>query len=295
MIAILLNSSEISESIRLSFSICINNLFPSLIPFMILSNILIKYNFIEALNEIFGNIIKKTFGINKNCSFAVILSMFTGTPSNGKYLKDLYENKLIDNIDIQKSLNFCHFANPIFILSTIGHDFLNNKRIGLIILISHYLGSFIIGFFKKSKINKEIYINKNINNENRKNFINIFNNSINDTVNNLILILGVITVCLVISTILNNIFNINNNFKFIYGLLEITQGLKYLSLSNFNILVKSIISTFLISFGGISIHIQVFSIIENKKIRYLPYLFSRIIHGILSCFICFILMYIYKI
>ena len=85
------------------------------------------------------------------------------------------------------------------------------------------------------------------------------------------------------------------NKKFLYGLIEITQGLKYLSLSNLSIYVKTIIASFIISFGGISIHAQVFSILDNKKIRYMPYLLSRIIHGIISSIITIILLTIYHI
>lgn len=285
---ILYNSYEIMQSIRFSFSLCINNLFPSLIPFMLLSNILINYDFINDLSNIFKNITTKFFKINKNCSFALVMSMISGSPSNAKYLKDLSDNNLIDNIDIQKSLNFCHFTNPIFIIGTIGYNFLNNKKLGLIILISHLASSFVIGVFNKKR--KNIKTSNTSVKKNRNNFISILKESINSTIDTLFLILGIITTCIIITTIINNIFNINNNYKFFFGLLEITQGLKYLSLSNLNINIKTIISSFLISFGGLCIHAQVFSILNNKKIRYTPYLISRIIHGLLSSIITYFLI-----
>lgn len=290
---ILLNSIDIIESIKLSFSICINNLFPSLIPFMLLSNILINYNFVNDLSNIFKNIMIKVFSVNKNCAFAFIMSMISGTPSNAKYLKDLLDVNLIDLKDCQKCLNFCHFTNPIFILGTIGYTFLGNKKLGLIILISHYISTILIGLFYRKK--NLININKEHNlKTNKKSFIVILNNSINSTINTLLLILGIITTCLIVTSILNNILNLDTNYKFIYGLIEITQGLKYLSLSDLNITLKTILSCFLISFGGICIHMQVFSILENKKIKYLPYLLSRILHGILSSIICFITLNIFN-
>ena len=291
MIFILYNYVEVTESIKLSFNICINNLFPSIIPFMILSNIFVSFNFIEPICDTIGVVINKVFKVNKYCAFACLFSMFTGAPSNAKYLNDLYTNKLITTYDISKCIRFCHYNNPIFILSTIGVNFLNNKKIGIIILISHILGSFIIGIFNKKDFNTyNIKVSKK-----KKRFINVLNESIIDTTNNLILILGVITVWLIITTLINNIVNINYNYKFIYGFFEITQGLKYISLSNFSIIFKAVVSTFLISFGGLSIHMQVFSILDNKKIKYIPYLISRIIHGIISSLICLILINIYKI
>ena len=284
---LLFNSFEIIESIKFSFSICFNNLFPSLIPFMLLSNVLIQYNFIDELSSIFNKIMTKIFKINKNCSFAVIMSILSGTPSNAKYLKDLYDNNLITINDIKKCLNFCHFTNPIFILGTIGLTFLNSKKLGLIILISHYLSSILLGIFNKKE---NIIFIENKKMKEKNSFINILNNSIINTSNTLLLILGIITTCIIITTIINKTFNISENYKFVYGFIEITQGLKYLSLSNLSIELKTILSCFLISFGGLCIHLQVFSILDNKKIRYITYLISRIIHSILSSFICFILL-----
>ena len=290
-IIILINSFEIIESIRLSFSICINNLFPSLIPFMLLSNILIKYNFIDDLSDIFKNLMTKFFKVNKNCSFAFIMSILSGTPSNSKYLKDLLDNNLISIDDCCNCLKFCHFTNPIFILGTIGSTFLNNKKMGLIILFSHYISNFIIGFFnKKSKI----ILNKNIQKDNiNNNFISILKDSIKNTLDTLFLILGIITTCLILTCLIGNLFNIPNNFKYLYGLIEITQGLNYLSITNLNIKIKTIISSFLISFGGFCIHMQVFSILDNKKIRYFPYLISRIIHAIISSIITAVIVMLY--
>lgn len=288
---IITNSNSVINNIILSFNICFNNLFPALIPFMLLSNILIKYDFIDELSNMFKFITKKIFKVNKNCAFAIVMSIISGTPSNSKYLKDLYENNLINEQDISKCLNFCHFTNPIFIISTIGITFLNNKTLGLIVLISHYLGSFIIGIVLKNKTNDTYIEIQKIKKPNRNNnFITILNESIINTANSLLLILGIITFCLILTSLIDTIFNINNNYKYIYGLLEITQGLKYLSQSSLNILHKSMLASFLISFGGICIHMQVFSILDNKKIRYLPYLFSRILHGIISSFITYVII-----
>lgn len=285
---ILKNSIEIIESIRFSFNICVNNLFPCLIPFMIISNILINYNFVQDISDILSNITTKIFKVNKNCAFALIMSMISGTPSNSKYLKDLFNNGLINEYDISKCLCFCHFTNPIFILGTIGYSFLGNKKIGLIILISHYLGNFISGILNRNKKYKIINL-EHKSNLNKKVFINVLNESIKSTIDTLLLIMGIITSCLIITGLINSIFKINNDYKFIFGILEITQGLKYLSLSNISITLKIVISTFFITFGGFCIHLQIFSILDNNKIRYLPYFINRIFTGILSSFISLIL------
>ena len=282
------NSYEIVNSIKFSFNLCINNLFPSFIPFMLLSNFLISYNFTDELSNMFNWLMKK-FKISKNSSIIFIMSLFGGTPNNAIYINNLLKNNLINLEDGHNLLKFCHFTNPIFILSTIGYSFLGSKELGLKILIAHYSSSIIIGLTNKRKSN--YIINIETEKSKKENFINILKNSIINTSNNLLIILGVITFFIIITTIINNFLNINNDYKFLYGILEITQGLKYLSLSAINIKIKSLIAVFLISFGGISIHLQVFNIIDNKKIRYIPYFISRLVHGVISCIILAIINY----
>ncbi len=284
----LFNSSLIVNSVNFSFEICINNLFPTLFPFMILSNILMEYGFIDITSELLKKIMNKIFKVHENTTSILILSIISGSPSNAKFINDLLNKNLININQANKILLFSHFVNPLFILNTIGITFLHNKKLGIIILISHYLGNIILGIilrnYKPYKTKTKFNISKTLNTiKNKKNnFILILTNSITSSINTLIIILGVITSCLIIT----NLLNIKPPFN---GILEITQGLKYISNINNSLLIKTIITTFLISFGGFSIHAQVFSILNNKKIKYIPYLLSRLTHGIISSIMVYIL------
>lgn len=282
----LFNSSLIINSVSFSFSLCINSLFPSLFPFMILSNILMEYGFVDIASELLKPLMK-LFKSHEYGSFILILSIISGSPSNAKYIHELLNKNLINEYIATKLLLFTHFVNPLFVINTIGVSFLHNKLLGIIILISHYLGNFIVGVifrnYHKINIQNKINLCKAINSLNKKNnFINILTNSIISSINTLLIILGVITTCLIITTLID----IN---PLLTGFLEITQGLKYISTTDLDILKKLLLTTFLISFGGFSIHAQVFSILSNKKIKYIPYLLARITHGIISSIIVYIL------
>ena len=62
--------------------------------------------------------------------------------------------------------------------------------------------------------------------------------------------------------------------------------LKNLSILDMSLKVKSILSVFFISFGGLSIHLQVISSLDDK-IRYRNYLIGRIYQMIISGIIAF--------
>lgn len=228
------------------------------------------------------------------------MSIISGIPANAKYVKELYLNGLIDDKEGSKILMFTHFSNPLFILGTIAVLFLNNKEIGLLILICHYITNFIIGIMfrnycpteeKINKINfKKAILNmheKRINSN--KNFGVVLTNSLINSINTLLLILGVVTFFLVITTIIDNNFNLNNYYQSILnGFFEMTQGLKYVSILDIPLKMKAIICTMIISFGGLSSHMQVMSILSETKIKYLPFLTARIIHALISSILVYL-------
>lgn len=294
---ILSESNTIMNTVSYSFDIWINNIFPSLFPFFVLSEILIQYGFVELVSELFKPIFTKLFKINSNAAFVFIMSMISGFPSNAKYTRELYlQNKLTDK-EATKILMFSHFSNPLFILGTISITFLNDKRLGILIMISHYISNIIIGLifrnYNKSNISNEKFSiknsilkmhNKRINND--KKIGAIITSALTNSINTLLLLLGVITTFLIITTIIDNNFHPDLFSKsIISGLLEMTQGLKHVSILNISNYYKAILITAILSFGGLSVHTQIISIISDTKIRYLPFLLARILHVIISVLI----------
>ena len=73
------------------------------------------------------------------------------------------------------------------------------------------------------------------------------------------------------------------------GILEMTMGIKELSLFPIPDIYKIVITTMFLSFGGLSVHMQVLSQIADKDISYLPFFFARIIHALLSGLIVYFL------
>ncbi|MBQ8472116.1 MAG: hypothetical protein IJ501_01290, partial [Bacilli bacterium] len=197
-------------------------------------------------------------------------------------IKNLLDDNLINIKEANKLLLFTHFSNPLFIIESIGINFLNNKKIGILILIVHYLTNLIIGL-----INRNYYVNLENKNssfkKNRTSFVKCLTSSIYNTIKILFLLYGIITIFMIITTIIKENLVLNSAFSsLLCGLLEMTQGINYVSLLNIPINLKATIITFFISFGGFSIHMQVFSILSDYKIKYKDYFLARIIHGIIA-------------
>jgi len=297
----LTESKSILESMNFSFQIWIDNIFPSLFPFFVLSELLINFGFVDFLGEILNPLMHKLFKSKGEAGFALAMSMVSGFPSGAKYTRELYNQRIINEHEASKLLTFTHFSSPMFILGTISVSFLNNTEVGLLILISHYLTNIIIGiifrnyYISNTPYNNISFVNafnkmhtKRINNI--KNFGQVISISLINAINTLLLILGVISMFLIMTTIINNNLNINlYAFSILNGLFEMTQGLKYVSLLDYPLKIKTLLSTIFISFGGLSVHMQVISIISDTKIKYLPFLVARIIHAVIASLLVYLL------
>ena len=242
-IEVIINSEAVIDSARFSFTIWKDNIFPTLFPFFVTSNLLIKYGFVELIGEICKPLMNKLFKIKGECSFVLILSLLSGFPSSSKYTKELYDNKIINEKEASKLLTFTHFPNPLFVIGTVAATFLSNKIIGYFILLSIYLSNIIIGlifrnYYPSSDDNSKISMKNAISNmKNRyrqnKNFGVILTNTLIESINLLLLILGTISLFLIVNKIITNIFSLDDfNRAILSGVLEMTGGLKYFSLLN---------------------------------------------------------------
>ena len=279
-------SKEVIESVSFSISIWKENLFPSLFPFFVVSNLLIEYGFIELLGKYFGGIMPILFGLPKEASFILFISMISGFPSSAKYTSRLVHEGVLTKEEGEQILTFTHFANPLFILGFIGTSLLHNKTLALVILFCHIFSNLMIGFLSKKKdiVKEKGKIKKNIQKQKKKaSFGSIFSKSIMDSLNTMFLLLGVVTCFLVFTTLLQNLIPMGMNTKILLsGLLEMTQGIKYVGTLSIPIFLKGWAILSFISFGGFSIHMQVLSFISEENLKYFPYFWGRILQVILA-------------
>lgn len=287
-------SDTVIESVSFSISIWKDNLFPTLFPFFVVSSLLLNYGFVDIIGNILAYPMNKFFHLPGSCGFVLAISLISGFPSGAKYTKDLVDNNLITIKQAERLLTFTHYSNPLFILGMIGNILLNSQALAYLIMLAHIVSGLLVGIiFRPSKS----YISKNKYTKLKKSktFGELLTTSITNSLNTMFLLLGVVTIFLIISTLIKDIFNlapIANSL--ISGILEMTQGVKLVSLLKISEYIKIILITGIISFGGLSVHMQVISIISEQKIRYKYFLLARILHSIIAIILVsvFYLLYI---
>ena len=232
------------------------NIVPNLLPMFIITSLIVSSNLIINICNLFGNFFSKIFKTSIYGIFVFTLSLFTGSPSNAKYIKDLIDNNLISKEEGNKLLLFTTNYNPLLIYSLLTLYLDNKTSITIICIV--ILSNVIIGLLNRNLEYEKIKTNYEIKKINLSKIIK-------ETMDTLLMILGT----LIVFNIIVNILPINNLLlKNIFnGLLEITtalNGIKYLSINtNFKILLSIIY----LSFGGISIHTQIKSILPDTNYK----------------------------
>jgi len=273
----------IFTTIGYSLELWIKSVVPSLFPFFIISDILISYNVTDYIPKIIKKMFKSLFHVSEYGVSIFFLSMLSGFPSNARNTRKYYDAKLISLEEANHILTFTHFSNPLFILSTIAVLFFGNEKLGIPILLSHYLGNIIIGILTSKNFNYVTLDNYTKVEEKSQNFGLVLTKAIVSSIDTLLLILGTLTCFLIITSIITSVanFSLYDN-TIIKCILEVTMGIKSLSLLNLSDLYLVIISTMAISFGGLSVHMQVISQINDTDISYSSFLISRFYHAIIS-------------
>lgn len=282
-IFLLFDSREVIEAVLFAFQIWKEKLFPCLFPFLTISHLLIQYGFVDLLGAKLSPLFRRLFHIRGEGAFVLILSMLSGFPSSAKYISNLLEENAINEREATFLLQICHFANPLFLIGTVITLLLKDQSLLLPLLFAHYLPNFLLGFFLRPSMQPDDFKSEKISSKPTLSFGENLTDALNGSFRTLFLILGILITFLILQTILTTHLPLSKMSElFLSGILEMSQGVMQVGMSSLPQLVKGSLIVFFLSFGGLSIHMQVFSILSKTKLKYQPYFFARLIHGILS-------------
>lgn len=281
LIIFIKNINIIITSTYYSSILFFKKIFVTIFPFIILCDILIYLNYHIFLKNIFGKFINKIFKIDSNASIVLILSILTSHPSNAIYIKNLLDDKIIDEKTANNILIFTYFPSIAFVIGVIGNIY-NSYKIGLYLWIICLINNIIIGLFLRNDYSISIY---NYENNNIKNisFFNCLKNSIMKAINSCFIILGNLILFNIIINLICKYISINEVLlSILSGFLELTHGV--LSISNLNVplYIKFSLTSLILNFSSLSILFQSFSILSDYKINIKKTLIIKLTFSIIT-------------
>ncbi|MCL2363136.1 MAG: hypothetical protein FWC71_00560 [Defluviitaleaceae bacterium] len=243
---------------------------PSLLPFMIATNLLIKLGVFGKMNSEFA---------------AFLMGLVSGYPMGAKTVGDMYRTGDIEPQNARWLLSFCNNAGPLFIVGVVGMGMFGSASVGYALWITHVLAALTIGafgWFKKR--NRIIQVRKKTNFEPESPPIGrILSDSVKNAMEAMALVGGLIIFFNVAAQILRTVLAIESPLLmgFFAGFLEVTGGARMVSSQNVGFATLALAAA-IIGFGGLSVHAQALHFIAGTGMRPAVYFMYKALHGLLA-------------
>ncbi len=320
---ILFSNSNLSAA-KSGLLLWANSVIPSLFPFFVATELLSHTNIVDILGKLLNKVMKPLFNVRGEGSFALIMGIISGYPIGAKIAAQFRENNVCTKEECERLLSFTNNSGPLFIIGTVGISMFGNSAIGILLFITHILACISVGIlFRFWKYNSNSLKNNDLNTYKRKkknnnlNFSSlgeIIGNSITNSISTIMMIGGFVVLFSVIISILKsskiidvlsifllplfNILHIPTSFisPLLTGIFEITNGINVISNIPMKMISINIIFTsFLLGFGGISILLQVFSVISKTDLSIKPYVIGKLLQGIFAAIYTYFFIYAFPI
>ncbi len=300
--------------------------FPSLLPFFIISELLIGFGVVRFIGVILEPVMRPFFRVPGAGGFVWAMGMASGFPAGAKLTARLRQDGQLSRHEAERLVSFSNASNPLFIFGAVSVGFFKDPSLGIVLAIAHYVGNFFVGiamrFYGYKKDYSQVQTKKKKKTTIRSAFAALHRTRVNDkrpigkllgdavtsSIQTLLMIGGFIILFSVVSKMLfhlhitsflalgiTGIFTMFNlpdtlSIPFISGLFEMTLGAQMTSgVQEATLLQQAILTSFILGFSGFSVQAQVASILAQTDIRFQPFFFARILHGFIAAFITLII------
>lgn len=263
-------------------SIVVENLLPSLLPFMILISLCLSLGILNLFSYCIQFLFMPLFSLSPTMSSIYFISFFCGYPTNIKMIKESYQLGYLSLDELQHLLSIASFSSISFIFVSL------KIENAFYMYLCHILPSILLACFYHKKHKRQtleesiqFLVKPHIS------FVSSLKNSLLSSCYAFIFILGYMLVFQFLGNALS--FFIKDSFILasIQGILEFSSGSLQLLSFPHTPLVFSLVC-FNLSFSGISVMMQTDNLLEGIPYSFSKYLKARIFHAVLSFVLCYI-------
>lgn len=266
----ILTHSQISLAYALmGLELWYSKMIPALLPFMILSGIMIRMRLTQMFSRVLYPVIRPVYRVSQNVCYAMIMGFLCGFPMGAKTVSDLLKRDMITRQEAEFLLAFCNNIGPVYFCSFV-LPLLERQLIlpylagmyglpllyGLILRYTKYSGLSIQGASSREQSSK-------------RNILEEVDDAINSSVQS-ILSLGGYMILFNLMNLLPHILT-GKPPVFLSPLFEITGGLKLSGASH------PLYALLILPFGGFSCIAQTYSCIKGTGLSIAEYTIHKVL------------------
>lgn len=309
MFALVLKPDLYMQSVTSGLLLWLNSVLPALFPFFFFSGLLIKMRVVDKLGNKLSRPMNALFHCPGSSGIIYLLSIISGYPVGAKIASEMYSRGALTTAQVMRINAFASTSGPLFIVGSVGVGIFVNHACGIIMLVAHLLGALLNGVlyrnyhYSKLENNKPLAPNKQTE--------DILSQTMYDSIISILLVGGYIAIffilidvlfnCGILSFISKNLASVLSYFGaspnlaegITSGIFEVTRGCMELSKSGVDLKIITPIACALISWGGISIHLQALTFLSKCKISKSIFFLQKFTQAIISGVICWVLALIF--
>ena len=289
---LLVFSVPVQQSAANSISYCLSVLVPSLFPFMALTGLAVNSGAGTIFGRLLGSLCRKVFRLPSACAAVILISLIGGYPAGAKGISLLLEQEKVTERQAGRMLLFCINPGVAFVVTFLGGSVLGSTHIGWLLFGAVSLASLILGAVTAlwSPVpQKEPQVNHIPTS-------GVLVNSVTGACRSMLVMCGCILAFSCFSATLHGsgifqyitraiaysgIFTPMESATIFSFLLEVTGGVGVAA----DFQVSAVFYAFGLAFGGLCVHLQIFSMFKRLPGKLRDFFLFRFLHGGLAALI----------
>lgn len=285
---------------------------PALLPFFILSELMMAAGFVHFLGILLESIMRPVFRLPGKAAFVVAMGYTSGFPMGAVLTARLRQAGEITREEGERLLAFTNNPSPGFMFGAVASGMLGKPALGILLASSVYLANLIVGilyrFYGVTPISRQAThppslklawqeMKKTQSKDNRA-FGQILGDAIKQSTNTVLMVAGFMVFFSVILRLLNlwhitellailshsviRIAPIPVLQAFFNGLFEMTLGCQETIQALSALHQQVALLALLMGWGGLSVFAQVAGLISETDLRLAPFVIARTLHAIIA-------------
>ncbi len=314
------------EAAKEGMNLFLNVVFPSLLPFFVLSDIMLGLGVVHFIGVLFTPLMRPVFNTPGEGAFVLSMGLAAGYPMDAVITSRFRKQGLCTRIEAERMLAYSNTADPLFIWGAVAVGMFGMPALGGTMALAHYSAALLVGlsfrFYGRRDTERTPEPNRQGNilgraidalvkarAEDGRPFGQMLGDAVNDSIKTLLMICGFIMLFSTMVKIIDVVglygviaapiewlyraigIDLSLVRATVSGLLEIDLGALAASKATQAPLIQAVaVAGAIIAWSGLSVHGQVASVLTGTDIRMTPYWIARFLHAVLAFIFTLIFM-----
>jgi len=291
---------------------------PSLLPFFILSELLLSMGVVHFLGVLFEPIMRPLFNVPGEGSFVLSMGLAAGYPMDAVITAKMRREGMCTRVEGERLLAFTNTADPLFLFGAVAVGMFGMPALGAVLALAHYAGSFVVGlafrFWGRSdqpsspsaararegmwRAAARALLEARV--KDGRPIGTVLGDAIRDAISTLFMIMSFIMLFSVILTVVEatgamgllthvlgaaaHVVGLPASLvaPAIKGIFEIDIGSAGAAVAHAPLTARLAMASAIIAWSGLSVHSQVASVLSGTDISMRPYFLARALHAVVA-------------